>query len=156
MVSRRSGPALLLALAALAGCANGGPTTEVTTTGMPNPETALRRSIEQVNQHMTQLGGLSRPSIAAGRGPVVPEELQRPVAFIWNGPLADGVRRLAETIGYSVVVSGVERPQPVVVAVNLASTTLIQAFSALGEQAGVYATVQLDPASRTVQVIHHV
>jgi len=157
MAGRRSrrAPALLV-LAALAGCASGGPTPEVATTGMPNPEIALRRSMEQVSQQMTQLGGLNRPAIAARRGPVVPEELQRPVAFTWNGPLADGVRKLAETVGYAVVVSGIARPQPVVVAVNLPSTTVVEAFSALGEQAGVYATVQLDPASRTVQVVHHV
>ena len=151
----RLAPALL-GLMALAGCAGSGPTTEIVTIGMPNPEIALRRSMEQVNQHMAQLGGLNRSALVAGQGPVVPEELRRPVAFIWNGPLADGVRKLAGTIGYTVVVSGVERPQPVPVTVNLPSTTLVDAFAALGEQAGAYATVQLDPASRTVQVMHHV
>jgi defect-in-organelle-trafficking protein DotD len=151
----RLAPALL-GLMALAGCAGSGPTTAIVTTGMPNPEIALRRSMEQVSQHMAQLGELNRPTLAAGQGPVVPEELRRPVAFTWNGALADGVRKLAGTIGYSVVVIGVERPQPVPVAVNLPSTTLIDAFAALGEQAGAYATVQLDPATRTVQVMHHV
>lgn len=151
----RLAPAFL-GLMALAGCAGSGPTTEIVTTGMPNPETALRRSMEQVNQHMAQLGGLNRSALVAGQGPVVPEELRRPVAFTWNGPLADGVRKLAGTIGYTVVVSGVERPQPVPVTVNLPSTTLVDAFAALGEQAGAYVTVQLDPATRTVQVMHHV
>ena len=62
-------------------------------------------------------------------------------------------------VGYRVVVSsveGVERPQPVPVTVNLPATTVVDAFAALGEQAGAYATVQLDPASRTVQVVHRV
>lgn len=157
MASTRLRLATVLAgLVGLVGCAGTGPTTEIVTTGMPNPEVALRRSMEQVGQQMAQLGGLNRPALAAGQGPVVPEELRRPVAFTWNGPLADGVRKLAGTIGYTVVVSGVERPQPVPVAVNLPSTTLVDAFAALGEQAGAYATVQLDPASRTVQVVHHV
>ena len=92
-------------------------------------------------------------------GAVVPEELQRPIAFAWNGPLADGVRKLADVVGYRVVVSsveGVERPQPVPVSLNLPATTVVDAFAALGEQAGAYATVQLDPASRTVQVVHRV
>ena len=149
----------LMGLLGLAGCATGGPTTEIATPGMPNPEIALRQSMEQVGQQLSQLGGVSRADLTARRGRVVPEELQRPIAFAWNGPLADGVRKLADVVGYRVVVSsaeGVERPQPVPVTVNLPATTVVDAFAALGEQAGAYATVQLDPASRTVQVVHRV
>lgn len=146
----------LLALAALAGCAGTWPAGGVVTPGMANPEVALRRSMEQVGQQMAQLGNLNAASIARQGGPVVPEELRRPVAFVWNGSLTAGVRRLAEAVGYRVVESGVENAQPVNVAIDLRETTVVDAFAALGEQAGAYATVQLDPASRTVQVIRHV
>ncbi|MFK4046953.1 DotD/TraH family lipoprotein [Roseomonas mucosa] len=150
----------LIGLVGLAGCATtGGPGTEIATPGMPNPEVALRQSMEQVGRQLSQLGGVSLADLSARRGPVVPEELQRPIAFTWSGPLADGVRTLADVVGYRVVVSsvaGVERPQPVPVSVNLPTTTVVDAFAALGEQAGAYATVQLDPASRTVQVVHRV
>ena len=44
-------------LALLAGCA-GHVTTEIETTGMANPELALRRSMDLVNNQMGQLGGL--------------------------------------------------------------------------------------------------
>ncbi|APT60124.1 hypothetical protein RGI145_22475 (plasmid) [Roseomonas gilardii] len=149
----------LIGMVALAGCATRGPTAEIATPGMPNPEIALRQSMEQVSRQLSQLGGVSQSDLAARRGQVVPEELQRPIAFTWSGPLADGVRKLADAVGYRVVVSsveGVERPQPVPVTVNLPATTVVDAFAALGEQAGAYATVQLDPASRTVQVVHRV
>lgn len=143
-------------LAVLAGCTNTGLTTGVVTPGMANPEIALRRSLEQVGQQMAQLGNLNAASIARQGGPVVPEELRRPVAFVWNGSLSAGVRRLAEAVGYRVMESGVENAQPVNVAIDLRETTVVDAFAALGEQAGAYATVQLDPGSRTVQVIRHV
>ena len=38
----------LMGLVGLAGCATGGPTAEIATPGMPNPEIALRQSMEQV------------------------------------------------------------------------------------------------------------
>lgn len=146
----------LFSLAVLAGCTNTGPMTGVVTPGMANPEIALRRSLEQVGQQMAQLGNLNAASIARQGGPIVPEELRRPVAFVWSGSLSAGVRRLADAVGYRVVESGVENAQPVNVAIDLRETTVVDAFAALGEQAGAYATVQLDPASRTVQVIRHV
>ncbi|MBR0664652.1 DotD/TraH family lipoprotein [Roseomonas hellenica] len=154
-ISLRAAPALLC-ITVLAGCAGTGPTTGVVTPGMANPEIALRRSLEQVGEQMAQLGNLNAASIARQGGPVVPEELRRPVAFVWSGSLSAGVRRLAEAVGYRVVESGVENAQPVNVAIDLRETTVVDAFAALGEQAGAYATVQLDPASRTVQVIRHV
>ena len=109
-----------------------------------------------VGEQVAQLGDLNAAKIARQGGPVVPEELRRPVAFVWKGSLSAGVRRLADAVGYRVVESGVESEQPVNVEVDLRETTVVDAFAALGEQAGAYATVQLDPASRTVQVIRHV
>lgn len=146
----------LLSLTVLAGCAGIGPTTGVVAPGMPNPEVALRRSMDQVGQQLAQLGNLDAATIARQGGPVVPEELRRPIAFAWNGSLTSAVKRLAEAVGYRVVESGGENAQPVNVAINLPETTVVDAFAALGEQAGAYATVQLDPTSRSVQVIHHV
>ena len=146
----------LLGFVVLAGCGSNSPTSGVVTPGMPNPEVALRRSMAQVGQQMAQLGDLNAAKIARQGGPVVPEELRRPVAFVWKGSLSAGVRRLADAVGYRVVESGVESEQPVNVEVDLRETTVVDAFAALGEQAGAYATVQLDPASRTVQVIRHV
>ena len=48
----------LIGLVGLAGCATRGPTTEIATTeiatpGMPNPEIALRQSMEQVGQQLS-------------------------------------------------------------------------------------------------------
>jgi defect-in-organelle-trafficking protein DotD len=156
----RAGPVTIIpalfALGFLAGCASTKVPTDVATVGMPNAELALRRALEQVNSDMTQIGGM-RPggSDAAAATPVVPAELQKPVQFVWNGALDAGVRKLADSVGYAVVVSGPQNPQPIVVAVNI-NGRVIEGFQALGTQAGAIATVEVDPLHHQVQVVHHV
>jgi len=147
----------LLLLGLLAGCAATGVASDVGTTGMPNPELALRRALDQVNSDMTEIGGM-RPGAAVAAektGPVVPEELQGMVDFVWNGPLDAGVEKLAASIGYAVLVSGPPEFRPLPVAVNFSGQVLV-AFRALGTQAGAAATVELDPLHHQVRVIHHV
>ena len=57
----------LIGLVGLAGCATtGGPGTKIATPGMPNPEVALRQSMEQVGRQLSQLGGVSLADWAAG------------------------------------------------------------------------------------------
>jgi defect-in-organelle-trafficking protein DotD len=77
------------------------------------------------------------------------------VQFVWNGALDAGVRKLADSIGYAVAVSGPQNPQSIVVAVNV-NGQVIEGFQALGSQAGAIATVQVDPLHHQVQVVHHV
>lgn len=207
----------LTGLVLLAGCAGQHVTTEIETTGMANPEVALRRSIDLVNNQMGELNGLRsvRPipamaalpasvapvAVAPGQavvtvprtpiasasavtvapvtatppaiaplgsplvlafppsprsGAVVPEELQRPIGFAWNGPLDDGVRKVAAEVGYRVEVSGPPQPQPLAITVPNVTTTLIGALTTLGNQAGTAATVRVDPINRRIEVIHHV
>ena len=145
------------ALVLLAGCAatpNVG--TDVETTGMPNAELALRRAIDQVNTQMAQLGRLQPGPTDFATNPVMPAELQRIVAFTWSGPLDAGVQKLAASIGYQVAVTAPVNSQPLPVAVNLASTTVVSAFAALGDQAGPRATVEVDPLHHRIAVAHHV
>jgi defect in organelle trafficking protein DotD len=145
-----------LALGLLAGCASTKVPTDVATVGMPNAELALRRALDQVNSDMTQIGAMQRGGYdGAAAAPVVPAELQKPVQFVWNGALDAGVRKLADSIGYAVAVSGPQDPQPIVVAVNV-NGQVIEGFQALGSQAGAIATVQVDPLHHQVQVVHHV
>ena len=86
----------------------------------------------------------------------MPEELQRPIGFAWNGLLDDGVRKVAAEVGYRVEVSGPPQMQPLAVAVPNSVTTLVGALTALGNQAGTSATVRVDPINRRIEVIHHV
>ena len=206
----------LTGLVLMSGCASH-ITTEIETTGMANPEVALRRSMDLVNNQMGELNGLRSvrtiPAMAASpaavapvgaapgqavvtvpripiasasavtiapvtatppaiaplgsapvmafppptrSGAVVPEELQRPIGFAWNGSLDDGVRKVAAEVGYRVEVSGPPQPQPLAVAVPNVATTLIGALTTLGNQAGSAATVRVDPINRRIEVIHHV
>jgi defect-in-organelle-trafficking protein DotD len=140
----------------LAGCASTHVPTDVATTGVPNAELALRRTLGQVDSDMTQIGSMQPGFYAAATAsPVVPAELEKPVQFVWSGPLDAGVKKLARSIGYSVAVSGPQNPQPILVKVNI-NGQVIGAFQELGSQAGAIATVQVDPLHHQVQVVHHV
>jgi defect-in-organelle-trafficking protein DotD len=146
----------VLGLTLLAGCASTNVPTDVSIVGMPNAEMALRRTLDHVNADMTQIGGMQPTAYAATTpAPVVPAELEKPVQFVWSGPLDAGVKKLANSIGYSVVVSGPRNPEPLIVAVNVDGQVL-GAFQALGTQAGAVATVEVDPLHHQVQVMHHV
>ena len=146
----------LFLLVMLAGCATVHPVpTTVVTPGMPNPEEALRQSMQHVDAEMAELGQLS-PSVARPDTPVVPEDLQRIVSFEWSGPLDQAVAKLAQSVGYTFYTTAPPNAQPINVTIQIASVPAFQVFQALGEEAGARATVQVDPLHHQVQVIHHV
>ena len=147
----------LIGVALLAGCATPNVPTTVDATGMPSAELALRRAIDRVNGDMAQIGATSLSSypVAEALQPVLPGELAKPVQFVWAGPLDAGVRKLADSIGYKVVVIALQNAQPIPVSVNVQGQ-VIGAFQALGRQAGTAATVEVDPLHQQVQVTHHV
>ncbi len=147
----------LIGVALLAGCATPNVPTTVDVTGMPSAELALRRVIDRVNGDMAQIGATSLSSYPVAEAPqsVLPGELAKPVQFIWTGPLDAGVRKLADSIGYTVVVIALQNAKPIPVSVYVQGQ-VIGAFQALGRQAGTAATVEVDPLHQQVQVTHHV
>lgn len=150
--------AALLVAALLAGCAmpvHPVPTT-VETPGMPNPEIALQKSMNDVNAEMAELGQLTPAATTPVTVPVMPGPLQKTVSFSWNGPLDQGVAKLAQSVGYTFYVTAPANAQPVNVAITISSVPAYQVFQALGEEAGTKATVEVDPIHHQVQVIHHV
>ena len=149
---------VLLAAVALTGCAtpvHPVPTT-VATPGMPNPEEALRQSMQHVDAEMAQLGQLT-PTQVTTSVPVMPEDLQRLVTFKWSGPLDQGVAKLAQSVGYTFFMTAPAwRRSRLQVAIEITYVPAYEVFKALGEEAGTRATVELDPLHHQVQVIHHV
>jgi defect-in-organelle-trafficking protein DotD len=150
-------PFLMTGVILVSGCASVTPVpTTVATPGMPNPEEALRQSMQHVDAEMAQLGQMSRAAVQVAQQDVVPEDLQRTVTFTWNGPLDAGVAKLAASIGYTFYTTGPSTQQPLNVAIAISSVPVFRVFQALGEEAGTQATVQIDPQHHQVQVIHHV
>lgn len=148
-------PVLISALLA-AGCTGVNPVpTTVAVPGMPNPEEALRQSMQHVDAEMAELGRLS-PMVARQVQPVVPADLLRVVSFEWNGPLDQAVAKLSASIGYTFYTTAPANAQPLDVAIRMASVPAYQVFQTLGAEAGTRATVQVDPLHHQVQVIHHV
>jgi defect-in-organelle-trafficking protein DotD len=147
------GLVLLLASSFLGGCAHDVATT-VDISGMPNAEIALRRSVGHVDSEM---GELARMRPAPRQGPaVVPAELQKIVAFEWEGPIEGAVEKLAGEVGYDVVVDTAFNVQTVSIGIKSGPRRVYEIFQAIGSAAGDRATVQVDAQHHRIQVIYHV
>jgi defect-in-organelle-trafficking protein DotD len=155
----------LLAATILVGCASVTPVpTTVVTAGMPNPEEALRQSMQHVDAEMAELGTMRTEPVrtdtftgaSPSAAPTMPEDLQRVVSFTWSGSLDEGVAKLAQSIGYTFFTTAPPNTPPLDVAVQVASAPAFEVFKALGDQAGARATVEVDPLHHQIQVIHHV
>ena len=152
--SRRLGMSLVMA-ALLAGCARVYPVpTDVAVPGMSNPELALRQSMNTVAAEMAELGHIG-PGRTQEAEPVAPEDLQHVVSFQWNGPLDQGVAKLAQSVGYTFTLTVPAGVQPLTVSINASSQPAYEVFRSLGEQAGNKATVQVDILHHQVEVIYH-
>jgi defect-in-organelle-trafficking protein DotD len=144
---------IYLSMAALCGCAHEVPTT-VDVTGMPNAEIALRRSMYHVDREMSELGRMQPPRT---RGPtIVPAELDKVVAFEWEGPIEGAVEKLAKEVGYDVVVDAPFNAPSVSIGVKSGPQRVYDIFQAIGGAAGDHATVRVDPQHHLVQVVYHV
>ena len=127
--------------------------TVVTTPGMPNPEIALQTTMRDVNSEMAELNRIvPMPPPAT---PVVPADLNRVVAFSWNGPLDKAVAKLALSIGYTFYVSAPPGNQPMDVSIDVGSDTVYDILQLLGNDAGSRATVAVDPLNHQVEVTYH-
>jgi defect in organelle trafficking protein DotD len=140
-------------LTGLGGCAYQVPTT-VDMPGMPNPELAMRESMAHVEKEMGELGHAG-PSLREGPV-VVPGELDKVVAFEWNGPLDGAVKKLATEVGYTVLIDAPWDAPGVHVAISTGPRRVYDIFEALGAAAGNQATVEVDPQHHRVEVIYHV
>lgn len=155
MARRRLLPSATIGLAALlAGCATT-PQVDpnVDTSGMPNTELALQRSLDRVDRTMGQLGRFGPGTTLR---PVTAAELERPVSLAWSGPIDQGVKALADRIGYQVAISAPANPRLIQVAVNMTDVPILDLFEAMGTAAGTSATVVVDPDHHRVEVQHHV
>ena len=142
-----------VALAACAAPVQPVPTT-VSTPGMPNPEIALRTTMQNVHNEMAELTGIVPPPPTPAT-PVVPADLNRAVSFSWNGSLDQAVAKLALSIGYTYYVSAPQNAQPMNVSIDVNSVSVYDIFQMLGHDAGSRATVAVDPLNHEVAVVYH-
>lgn len=141
-------------LCLLSACADGLSAPIIDTTGMPDTELALQRSLARVDSDMGHLGSMSVTRPIAQN--TVPAELRQPMNWSWSGPIDQGAWALANKIGYQFVATQPEKCQPIVVTVNKVDATVLEMFEALGASAGARALVTVDPYHHQVRVDHHV
>jgi len=142
-----------LILTSLGGCAHQVPPV-VDMPGMANPELAMRESMSLVEAEKRALAHAG-PVAAAGPA-VVPGELDRVVALEWNGSLDGAVRKLADEVGYTVVISAPWNTPDVHVDISSGPRRVYDIFQALGAASGNQATIEVDPLHHRVEVIYHV
>ena len=140
--------------APLAGCATAIPAT-VDTSGMPNAEIALQKSMDDVGREMERIGRMQPRAAAVAMPVVVPAELDRVLSFQWRGSLDGAVTELARTIGYQASVSGPLDRQALNVTVDPAPRRVVDILRQLGDDAGAAATVNVDAQHQRLEVIHH-
>lgn len=152
----RSGILAGLVALSLAGCSTVTPIEPtVATPGMANAEKALQQSMGDVGREMARIGKIGPEVAASDRRTVVPGELDREVSFQWHGSLDDGVRQLADLVGYSVEVKGASLFTPrVQVAIDPAPRRVYDLFRLLGEQADTRANVRVDPQHHRVEIVY--
>ena len=157
MVQRSRAPLLAASLiaCALAGCSSvTSVAPNVDTPGMPNAEVALQKSMDETAGELARIGAMQPTTAVASKPAVVPGELERVVAMSWNGALDGAVRKLADTVGYRVVVSG-NGSRAVNVVVNPTPQRVYDILHGLGDQAGDLATVRVDAQHQLLEVIYH-
>ena len=154
---RRSRASLFVAsliACGLAGCGVTPIAPNVDTPGMPNAEVALQKSMDETSTELARIGAMQPAAAVTSKPAVVPGELERVVAMSWNGGLDGAVRKLADTVGYRVVVSG-NGSQAVNVVVNPTPQRVYDILHGLGDQAGELATVLVDAQHQLLEVIYH-
>ena len=138
-------------LGLLAGCATPQIPPDVDTSGMPSTEVALQRSLDRTDAAMGKLGQFGPGTYLR---PVMQAELERLVSLAWSGPIDQGVKALADRIGYRFYSTG-PHTVPIAVAINLTDVPILDLFRAMGDAAGTSATVVVDPDHHQVEVQHH-
>lgn len=141
----------------LAACSNTNVPTTVKVTGMPNPELALQKSMDHVNQDMSRIGGLQprseTTSIALNAD--VPAPLKRTIALFFNGKLEKAVDILANKSGYAVSVERPKKIKSLRITTRFPNITIFEALRSLGEQIGNQADIEIDNNSHLIRVIYH-
>ena len=140
----------------LSGCSTLVPiAADVDSPGMPNPEVALQKSLDETSHELTRIGAIEPVRAVAAKPPIVAGELDRVVSLQWDGPLDGAVKRLAETIRYRTAISG-NAPEGVVnVTVDPAPRRVYDILQALGDEVGAQATVRVDQQHQLIEVIYH-
>ncbi len=152
----RSSPVGPLIALMLSGCTTVVPiSADVDIPGMPNPEVALQKSLDETSHELTRIGAIEPSRAVAAKPPIVAGELDRVVSLQWNGPLDGAVKRLAETIRYRTAISGNAPKGDVNVTVDPAPRRVYDILQALGDEVGAVATVRVDQQHQLIEVIYH-
>jgi defect in organelle trafficking protein DotD len=111
--------------------------------------------MDETAREMTRIREMQPSAAIASQPTVVAGELDRVVSMQWNGPFDGAVKRLGETIGYSMTIAGSVPQGGVNVTIDSAPRRVYDILHGLGDQAGDAATVRVDQQHQVLEVIYH-
>ncbi|MDR0465849.1 MAG: DotD/TraH family lipoprotein [Deltaproteobacteria bacterium] len=139
------GAALLLAFGCGAGRAS--PTVEA--------ETIVDRNLREAGEIITRdFAILTGSEQNRDNGPWGNGSLYEPMTLVWNGPIEDGLSRIAARIGYKVEISGKSPVVPLMVRVKQINRPALSILRDIGEQTGPHEGIELDESLRLIRLIY--
>ncbi len=84
----------------------------------------------------------------------LPPELSRPVTINWNGPVDGAVQKIANMIGYKFLPSPTAPATPPNMLLDEKAKASALVFQEIGARISTYAYLNLNPNTRTVQIIY--
>lgn len=153
----KSGGALL-ALAALAGCANGtaGSTSRPALASIDDTITDAVVSSSGVTTEIAEIDvSITSPNPALPAVPpsvVLPADSVQPVTVHWNGPVEGFLKDIAARAGYDFKATGVAPANPAMIAISADEEPLFGVVRRAGAKVHDYAEVAFNPSARTIEI----
>lgn len=129
--------------------------TTVQITGMPNPELALQKSMDHVNKDMSRIAELHPHTTSITLNADIPAELQKNIAFFFDGKLENAVDILANKSGYSISIEKPKKIKSFHITTRFPNITIFEALHSLGELVGNRADIEINNNSHLIRVIYH-
>lgn len=86
-------------------------------------------------------------------GSVLPAEMNKPLRWVWTGPLDEGVRLIARTVGYSVLSNPISDSP--IVSIHHASSTAGELLNQLAAAGNPDMEVDIDILHHSIRVYRH-
>ncbi|GBR20221.1 hypothetical protein AA105894_2504 [Asaia spathodeae NBRC 105894] len=117
----------------------------------PSPAEPIAQDMGHVLRGFDKIGAMRFPMVRDGS--VLPAELQRPMSWVWRGPVDQAVKILAERIGYRTVIA--DKPDAPTVTFSVdhgtAATILDEMASGLENRA----SIMIDVPQHLIRVDWH-
>lgn len=124
-------------------------------------ETRLEQSARKIQEQLSLLAELKQMDFE-NKNPSEVNFYKTPDAgplsttlpMAWNGPLEMGIKVIADSIGYTFEISGLEPVQPIIVTVNSHKMSAFEIIETMGWQAGRNVEVGVNEREKLIKILY--